>query len=231
MADNKKIEDQLSAAYESAPAPVRAYLDSGKFGEFIEFIQLRLSLSQDTTDRVSNELLLAILSFTDPRELPKNLFAHAKLDSDVVIAILAEADAQIFERLATESRSPAPAVVPPAPPLNRLAATTAPKLLAKPIPPAQVAVPASTPVVSVPAIVSKPAPLEVPKPVVAPTPAPMVPPAPPLTIAVPKPPVPQPLVAPVPPATEKKRPGEPSAPVTSVPKPVASTDPYREPVE
>lgn len=229
--DEKNLTGEVLKAYQDSPKEIQAYI-SNEFFDFVEFVRERLSLTPTQSDIASSEILYALLSISDMKELKENLVA-AGLSEDIAIPIVGMVSEGIFEPLLEQNKEKprAAAPVPPPAPLNRLAGTPAPKLLPKPVtPPATpVAAPAPKPLVPAPTIVAKPAPVEVPKPVVpTPTPTPIVPPS---AVVAPKPPSPQPIVAPVPPAEDKKHPEAQAVPTPPVPKPAIPVDPYREPLE
>jgi len=243
--DEQDPKEILKDAYNKAPAPIREYIDSGKLAEFTGYLKSRLSLSDDVMGGVSNEIALAILGMSDPSKFATNLRLVQETPADLVEPIVQEVNKAIFFPLRAKVKALVPdkpkasvrpaAVVPPAPPINRLAAPAAQKLLEKEEDAPKVKAP-----ITVAAV--KPVP---PAPAVRPTPAPVVKPAAPIPTPAPKAPqippppvkaasataVPVPAEPKAPEAPAKKRPGEASNVPFTGPKPIHSSDPYREPVE
>ncbi len=229
----KTIDKDLYQAYQNAPAPAKAYIDSGKLEAFVEYLRTRMNLTAEQALKASNELVLALLGITDPLLLADNLEEGQELPSDVAKAIAQEAQKQIFDEFVANAKTTAkpnptptpPSVLTPPPPINRLAPP--PKVETPPVKVVPPPVPPRSVITSVP-VVPKP----VSAPIMPPPPKPMTPPVPPISTAIPDVPPLPPIVAPRPSEViEKKRPGEPSPARPSTAPSSSKADPYREVIE
>ena len=224
---NKTRDDAIQEAWNDAPPYVREMLASAEFQNFLKGLEMRFKLSPNSASAASYEIFLALLGFTNPKELPAYLQAYALVPDSAMDALITALDTEVFGPLRKEAgvAKEAEAKLAEPQPINRLSKTPLPKDLLIPATskgssiPASVIVPPATPPVPAPTLASVKIP--VPKPFGSDLAAPLV--------KVVAPPPTPPVVAEPPLIPVKKRPGETG--VSLPPKSAsagAKLDPYRE---
>lgn len=94
----------LAVAYQTAPAHIKAYLDSGQLADVVLHLQNTYGLHIDVTEKVAKELVLTLLGIVPPTEFPINLRVVAKIQEAYIEPIVSDVNRLIFIPLGEQTR-------------------------------------------------------------------------------------------------------------------------------
>lgn len=209
-------QEQVLAAYQRAPQPVRDAFNSEVTANVILDLKTKYRLHVDTAGMLGSEVGYMLLGLRSPAEFFGTLMLSGT-DEQTARGIMEEVNERIFmplkRQIMDSGRAPAP--------VQSYTEAAAPTPAKEPV----VAPPALEYAPPAPTLPGSPEPAPMPEPVAS-TPPPMPTPEP-----APAPAPPQPVPPPVPASSIPTPPPTPSAPAThTIPGKGYAVDPYREPV-
>lgn len=107
------FEESVEEVMRTLPAPIRAYLSSGKYTQVALGLTRKYNLHIDQGGVLEKELALMLMGIETPEGFQKSL-AEAAIPGDVVLALMTDINQEVFVPLRNQMQHPAQAARPAA---------------------------------------------------------------------------------------------------------------------
>lgn len=133
--EDLELKSQIHEVLGELPPQLRTYISNGRLYAVVTMLARKYSLNNEQTRTLSTELTLLLMGIENPDEFGASLKADAQFEDDTVRSLMTDVNQEVFIPLQKqiEGAQPAPAPVPPAPPIPKLVTPSIPKPVTPPV--------------------------------------------------------------------------------------------------